>query len=228
MGMALIESVAGKYDCIWVHYRTMNSRLQDLKKRLGDKLILVWADLSDEAETHRMIEQIRTDGRTPDHIVHFAAPLIRNQRFPKTQWSEWQNEIDISLRSVVLTSQEFLPLMAKKHEGRVVFMLSNVVSGVAPAYCSNYVVAKYALLGLMRSLASEYADKGITVNAVSPGHAETKFLEKQPDVLRRQWVEESSIGRNLEPEDIIPSIAFLLSDGSACVNGENIVINCGR
>ena len=107
-------------------------------------------------------------------------------------------------------------------------MLSYVVSHIAPAYCSNYVVTKYAMLGLMRALATEYASKGITVNGISPAWVNTKYIANQPDILIRQNEAASPTGQLLEVTDIVLSIRFLLSDGADCITGQNLTISCGR
>lgn len=227
MGMALVRSVAHDYDAIIVHYRTMSESLADLQSVRGG-VHLMQADLSDEAQVLSLISRIKAEGLSPTHIVHFAAPPVKNERFHKIRWDTVQKEFDISLRSVVLILQAFLPEMAKRKSGRVVLMLSWVVNALPPAYCSDYVLAKYALLGLVKSLAVEYADKGITVNGVSPAWVMTKYIREQPEYLIAKNAEDSPIGRNLETDDIVPAIAFLLSDGASCINGENISITCGR
>ena len=137
-------------------------------------------------------------------------------------------KMDISFKSLILILQSFMPKMAKLKYGKVVLLLSFVIDGMPPKYCSNYVMTKYALLGLMKSLAVEYADKGITVNGISPAWVMTKYIDNQPDFLVEQNAQLSPIGRNLLVSDIVPSINWLLSDGADCVNGQNISITCGR
>ena len=118
--------------------------------------------------------------------------------------------------------------MAKAKYGRVVLTLSFVVRDAPPKYCAQYVAAKYALLGLMKALAAEYAGKGVTVNGISPAWVVTKYLDTQPAMLVEQNAQQSPIGRNLEVADLVPTIGYLLSDGAACVTGQNIYITAGR
>ncbi len=228
MGMETIRELSGDCDCILAHYRSMNPGLEKLQAELGDKLLCLQADFSSEEEVLRCVEEIRQTGKIPTHIVHFPAPLCDNAKFPKIPWDTFQREIDISLRSIVLVLQALLPLMAKQRYGRVVMMISYVVNGAAPAYCCNYVVTKYALLGLVKSLATEYAGKGITVNGISPAWVNTKYIANQPELLVEKNRELSPIGRILEPQDIVSGIRFLLSDGAACVSGQNLSVTCGR
>ena len=207
----------------------MNDKLVELQEQVGsEKMTLVQADLTKEEDIIQFIGEVRTICDCPSHIVHFPAPVCNNSKFHKIKWEVFQREYDISLKSAVLILQAFLPGMAKAHYGRVLFMLSYVVNNVAPAYCSNYVVTKYALLGLMKSLATEYASKGITVNGISPAWVNTRYIDNQPDMLKEQNAASSPLGRNLEVDDIVPAMEFLLSDGASCVNGENLTISCGR
>ena len=80
--------------------------------------------------------------------------------------------------------QAFIPKMSKQNYGKIVFMLSAYLLGIPPKFQSPYITVKYALLGLMRNLASEYAAKGIMVNAVSPDMMETKFLSELPELIK--------------------------------------------
>lgn len=229
MGMALIRSSQSKYDRIIAHYNHMNEKLKRLCEDLGEsKITLIKADLSKEEEVFDLISLVQQQCDCPNHIVHFPAPICNNSRFHKIKWDVFQNELDIQLKSAVLILQSFLPKMAKMHYGRVLIMISYVVNNVAPAYCCNYVVTKYAMLGLVKSLASEYASKGITINGISPSWVNTKYIDNQPDILKEQYASNSPIGRNLNVEEITPTMEYLLSDGAACVNGENIIISCGR
>jgi 3-oxoacyl-[acyl-carrier protein] reductase len=79
----------------------------------------------------------------------------------------------------------------------------------------------------MRNLAAEYADRGITVNGVSPDMVETKFLDDIPDLVIKQNAEKSPLKRNLTPKDVIPAIKYLLSDEAEAVTGTNMGITGG-
>lgn len=228
IGMSLIERIHSEYECVVCQYRTENSHLMELKESLGDKLLLFKADLMEINSVKGMIHEIKGLGLTPDHIVHFPSAPFVMRRFAKTEWSSFQESLDVSLRSAVMVLQAFLPDMAKNHYGRTIIMLSSVVCNNVPAYYTDYVVAKYALLGLVRSLATEYADKGITINGVSPMMVQTKFIENQPDLVKEQNALDNPIGRLLRIDEVVPTIEYLLSEGVASVNGQNILISCGR
>lgn len=222
-GMALIRSVSGKYDTIWAHYRTWNEGMEALQKEIGEKIRWVQADLSERSDTERMISEVRETGPEPDHIVHLPMPPIFTQRYQKTEWSSFELGWDTAVRSAVLVTQAFLPRMVRQKSGKIVFMLSFFVC-VCPKYETAYISVKYALLGLMKSLAAEYRDRGITVNGVSPDMTETKFISGLPHLLVEQYSETRPMKRILRVEDVIPAFAFLLSDGANNINGENIVI----
>lgn len=228
MGTAAIEKINGNYDHVIAHFLHMNKKLQELKDRLGDKMSCFQADLSEEGQVLEFIDGVKRAGLSPDHILHFPAPLCNNQKFHKIKWDVFQNEMDISLKSIVLILQAFLPDMARRRYGKVILMLSFVVNNAAPAYCANYVVTKYAMLGLVKALAAEYAGKGITVNGISPAWVQTKYISNQPELLIEQNVQASPLGRILNVDDIIPSIEYLLSGGADGVNGQNIAVTGGR
>jgi 3-oxoacyl-[acyl-carrier protein] reductase len=228
MGIATIEKIKDNYDCVIAHYLHMNDKLHDLANRMGDKMVCIKADLSETEEINSFVTYIQQIERFPDHIVHFPAQQIKIQKFQKTGWSVFQKGWDISVKSLVLILQAFLPKMAKARDGKVLVMLSYVVDGMPPKYSVDYVMTKYTLLGLVKSLAVEYADKGITVNGISPAFTETRFVDGMLDYFKEENKKSSPIGRNLKVEDVIPTIEYMLSSGADCINGQNILITCGR
>ncbi len=228
MGIAAIQDVKDDYDRVIAHYFHMNDPLRSLKETLGEKITLIQADLSDEKQIESLIEAINSANVVPTHIIHFPAQQIQFRRFSKTKWEDFERGFDISVKSLFLIAQAFLPKMAKTGHGKMIVMISYVTDGLPPKYYADYVVTKYALLGLVKSLAVEYAEKGITVNGISPAFVETRFTRDLPEKVRELNEASSPIGRNLNVDDIIPAIRFLLSDGSDCINGQNLLITCGR
>jgi 3-oxoacyl-[acyl-carrier protein] reductase len=90
-----------------------------------------------------------------------------------------------------------------------------------------YTIVKHAQLGLMKALAAEYSGTPLTVNAVSPGMIETRFLEKIPDVAVRMAASQSPRGRNATPADVVGVIAFLLSPEADFMTGVEVPITAG-
>ncbi len=228
VGTALIESVADNYDTIVAHYRKSVDRLLPLEEKLGEKLVLVQADFSDAMSVRAMIDLMVEKELHPDHIVHLAALPMENKHFKKQDWCSFAENIETDLRPIIDILEEFLPGMAKQKYGKVIFMLTSCTVGMPPKYTTVYTTAKYALLGLMKSLAAEYAEKGITVNGVSPEMMDTRFLSDLPDMIKEMNAQSMPMGKNLSVAQVVPAFTFLLSDGADMISGQNIAINDGK
>lgn len=227
-GMCLIRMVADRYDRILCHYRSGEDRIAALREEYGEKIVPIRADFADEASTRRFAEQILAEGLAPGHFVHLASSGASiNVRFRKTEWADFQRELDITFRSGVILSQAFAPVMAGRGGGKIVFMLSEqVVWKPAKPYCAAYLCAKHALLGLMEGLAAEYAPRHVSVNAVSPSVMDTKFLQV-PELVKELSIRSSPWKRLLTPEDVAPAFAFLLSPAADAITGQNIPVTAG-
>lgn len=228
IGCELINRIHKNYDIIVAHYCTSKEKLEILEKKLGKKLIPMQADFSSETDIRNMTERINLLNILPDHIVYLAAGKFRNIKFAKTSSSAFQNEMSLSVFALIQVLESFIALMVKRGSGKIVVMLSSCTLNQPPKYISPYVVSKYGLLGLVKALASEYADKGITVNAVSPEMIETKFLSEIPDIIVQKNAQVMPIGRNLKVTDVVPTFEYLLSEGADCVTGQNLAVTAGK
>lgn len=228
IGIGLIEAVHQDYDYIIAHYHRENDKLMAWKENLQDKLIMQQADFAEEQDTVRFISKIQDLPFEPTDIVHLCSPFAEQNRFHKMSWDSFQEMINTSLRSLVQILQAFLPGMSKRKGGRVVVMLTAYTLNVPPKFLSSYVTVKYALLGLVKALAAEYANKKICINGVSPEMIETKFLANTAELIVQSSAESNPMGRNLVVEDVIPTIQYLLSDASTFVTGQNIAITGGK
>ncbi len=224
IGIELIRNIEKEYEKILVHYCNWSEKLENLKQDYGNKLVFLQADFYNINDVKGIVEKIQNDNIYPDHFVHLPAPKILTQKFLKTTVDDFEAGWIVSVQSAIIITQGIIKSMEKKKNGKIIFMLSSVIHGAPPKYQTAYITVKNALLGLMKSLAVEYAEKGIRVNSVSPDMINTKFLNELPDLLIQQYAQQLPDKKILEVEDIIPTFAFLLSDGANKFNGENIVI----
>lgn len=227
-GKSIILDNKERFDRIIAHRLNGSENIDALREALGEKLMVVEADFSSEADTRRMVKELLDQGIVPTDIIHLPAGKFALKNFNKIPWIEYQSGMDIAVRSAVLILQEFLPEMAKAHEGRVIVMLSSVTAGNPPKYLSYYVMVKYALLGLIKGLSSEYAGKNISINGVSPEMADTSYLRDVPTVVREMNAKSSPRGRLLVPEDVLPVFRMLLSKDAMAITGQNILITDGK
>ncbi|MCL2591834.1 MAG: SDR family oxidoreductase [Defluviitaleaceae bacterium] len=228
IGAALINEIKHEFDIIVAHYNTNRQELDELRTVIGkDKLHIIKADFSSKEDTNNFIKTIEETGLIPTHIVHLPAAAVRCINFHKSHWNCVQTDIDVSLRSIYKILNRFIRPMTKKGNAKIVFVLSSCTVNV-PNYMLDYTVVKYSLLGLMKSLAVEYAEKGININAVSPSMVETKFLNNLPRIIIEKSRENSPLKRNANVQDIVPVIKFLLSEESSFITGQNIVVSGGN
>ena len=228
IGVELIKNVHQNYDYIIAHYNQNKGNLVELEKKLKDKLILLSSDFLDEEDTCKVVDKIIEKGIIPNHIVHLPAGKFENIKFSKINWQKFNNDLNISLRSIVIILNKLLPIIAKEKNGKVVIMLSSCTLNIPPKYLTSYITSKYALLGLMKALSQEYAGKGITINGVSPSMIETKFLNNIPTLIIKQNAENSPTKENLKVSEVVPTIEFLLSEKANCITGQNTAITNGN
>lgn len=224
IGCAAIDKLVDNYSKIVAHYCHMNDKLEKIKERLGEKIILVQADFSNEGSTNEFINCIKALNLEIDHVLHLPAQKVQNVKFLKCQWESYEREINISCKSIIEILRVCMPAMTKRKYGKVIIMLTSYTVSEPPKYLGSYVPIKYMLLGLLKSLAVEYADKGITINGISPEMMETKFLSEISDLVVEKNALNSPAGRNMVVEEIIPSIEFLFSEGADMITGQNIAI----
>jgi 3-oxoacyl-[acyl-carrier protein] reductase len=227
IGLKLVKEILNDYDLILAHcYKNVKS-LESLQNTAGTKIIPIAADLSLENGPLELVAEVRKYCEFPEKIVHMPAPKFSYTRFHDCEWRNFQEEIDLQVRSAVIILRQFLPLMAKNKSGKIVFMLSSVTAGNPPKALSPYVLGKYALLGLAKALAVEYAEKNVQINSVSPSMVETKFLSNIAEKFVEISAANSPLRRNATTSDIVPMVRFLLSSGSDYMTGQNIYITGG-
>lgn len=221
LAIAFIHQEIGKYDYIIAHYHSNGSRLLEIQKEYTDKVKLVKADFASIQELQNFIDEIKS-GIIPNYIIHFPAVECKLRKFEKIAISDFQDNLQVSVLSVILILQNLLPLMAKEQYGKIVFILSIHTITDGHEYISDYLTAKYSLLGLMKALTVEYKEKGIRINGVSPDMIETKFISGLPRIAIEKKKNENMSKELLSVSDIVPTIAYLLDEASDCFFGQNI------
>lgn len=230
IGMAYMKSLNELNEKITVIalYFGEKSALENLNNELENiSMDFVSCDLSKIQDVNTVIEYIKEKYVAPTHILHLAARKFEYVKFTKFDWDKTLLDLEIQVHSFAEIMKAFLPIMAKQRYGKVVAMLSSVTKGVPPKYLSSYVIAKYALMGLINSLVSEYKEKGIQINSVSPTMVETNFLSEIDDRIIEMTAESSSMKRNVKLEEVVEAISYLMSDNSSYTNGVNLGLTGG-
>lgn len=225
LGCTFIERNYNKYDNIIAHYNSNRSRLDNMIQRFGTKLIPIQANLCDRKSVRNFIEQVNALDIQPENILHLAANKTKSVRFHQCSAEDFFSDIECAVISFAEITAAMIPYMVKKKKGKIIAMLTAVTFNEPPKFMSPYVTSKYALLGLMKSLAVEYAVKGINVNSVSPEMIDTQFISDIPEMFIEMNKEKSVAGRNLCVSEVVPTIEFLLSDSADMITGQNILIS---
>lgn len=227
VGVALIRRIFKEGDTLIAQGTSNLAALDPIKEAWGDAVHTFAVDLTDEAATQGFIAQVAATCPLPTHIVHLPALRVVNTRFRSFDAQRFEQDFSVQVRSAIQICKAFLPKMAKAKRGRVLFMQSSYTLGAPPKNTTAYVVAKSALAGLAKSLAVEYASSQITVNTVAPCMMETRFLADTPDLIVQASAADNPMGRNARVEDVVPAMAFLLSEEAGFITGVTLPITGG-
>lgn len=191
------------------------------------ELIPFRCDLANRIQVDSLIDFIREKYSVPTHILHLAAPKIQYIPLKKVSIDDFEYQMSVCVYSFVRILQSFIPLMKKNNFGKTVCMLSACTLGTPPKYLAAYTSVKYALLGVIKSIAAECNGKNVTINGISPNMIETKFLSAIDPRIIEFAAEQCAMKRNVSISEVLEAIQFLFSENSGYINGTNLNLTGG-
>ncbi len=162
----------------------------------------------------------------PVEILVNNAGITKDGLLIRMKDSDWDSVIDGNLKSAFMCSREAIKTMIKARWGRIVNMAS-VVGLIGNPSQANYCSSKAGLIGLTKSVAREYAQRGVTVNAVAPGFIQTDMTEVLPQQVKDDMMRSIPAGRPGSAEDIASAVAFLISDEASYITGQVLAVDGG-
>lgn len=229
IGLAISQRFArdGASVAIWDIDEAAAQRTADELVAAGGKAIACRVDIADRTQVDAAIATVR-DAFGPVSILVNNAGISNIVPFLDMTEEQWERMMTINLKGVFHCTQAAVPDMLAAGWGRVVNVSSSSTQSGAP-YMSHYVASKGGVIGFTKSLALEFADKGITFNNVPPGFVDTPLLRTTlSEASIDAQVQGSPMKRIGRPEDIAAACAFLASDDAGYITGHTLSVNGGR
>jgi 3-oxoacyl-[acyl-carrier protein] reductase len=203
-------------------YKAAVDTLNLIKKKNGSGILLK-ADVSNQGDVKKMVEEFLLNSKKIDILVNNAGIYYRN-KFEDIKPKVWAKVLSVNLTSCYNLCREILPHM--NSFGKIIF-ISSQLAFKGSSQGSDYATSKAGMLGLMRSLAIELASRRINVNAVAPGTIDTDIISNYTQAMRSKRINEIPLKRLGKPEDIANTCLFLASNLSDYITGETINVNGG-
>lgn len=214
----------------------LNTAVESIRKATGREVFSQELDVTRAEAVRDFVAAVEKKfGRVDICVTNAGGPPAK--KFLDISIEDWRNAVDLTLMSAVYFAREVLPIMRKRHWGRLIAITSiSVKQPIDNLLLSNSIRA--GVTGLMRTLANEFGPDGITVNCVCPGYTLTERLEelsamqaKAAGISRDKILEGYSTNVPLKrigkPEEFAVMVAFLASERASYINGCSIAIDGG-
>ena len=240
IGRAIALAFASEGASVAVIARTLKQVREvarDIKKEFAVAALALKCDVRNGESVKDTFDRFRTHfGRGPDIVVNNAG-VARSELFIRTDESFWEEHLSTNLGGTFRFTQGALPEMIERGWGRIINIASIAGKTGAP-YISAYAASKHAVLGLTKSLATEVAAQGITVNAICPGYVDTdmtsqgienivaktgKSAKQALNMLERM----SPQNRLVTAEEVAALAVLLASEEGRGINGQAINVDGG-
>jgi len=202
----------------------LSAAIEQLKE-FGSKVIGISANVSKIDEVQSAITQVMAWGGQIDYLVNNAG-IIRDKRLLNMTEADWDDVIDVNLKSQFLFCQAAIKEMLPRNFGRIVNISSRAWLGGFGQ--SNYSAAKGGVISLTRSLAIEFASKGITVNAIAPGIIQTPLFDSFDAAIQSKLKASVPAKRIGTPDDVAYAVMTFLNSDASYLTGQVLYVCGGR
>lgn len=198
---------------------------KEIADRYNVETLGVGADVSSAESVSSLFEQALKKFSKIEILVNNAG-ITKDNLLIRMKEEEWDSVLDTNLKGAFLCSREAVKIMTKQRYGRII-NVSSVVAFIGNPGQVNYTASKAGLIAMTKTLAKEYASRGITVNAVAPGFITTDMTEGLPEKVKEEMLKLIPLQRFGTTEDVANAIIFLASPESGYITGQVIHVNGG-
>jgi 3-oxoacyl-[acyl-carrier protein] reductase len=221
IGMAMEGANVGIAD---VNIEKAEITAEDIRK-LGVKSLAIKLNVSSQNEVISAFETFTKEIGRLDILVNNAG-ITRDGLLIRMKEEDWDAVLNINLKGTFLCSKEAVKIMSKQRSGKII-NISSVVAFTGNPGQANYSSSKAAVIGLTKTIAREYASRGIRVNAVAPGFIQTAMTDALPEKVKNEMKSSIPLGQFGAPDDITNAVIFLSSKESDYITGQVLHINGG-
>jgi NAD(P)-dependent dehydrogenase (short-subunit alcohol dehydrogenase family) len=206
----------------------------EINHETNDDLSQIYCDITDSDSIDRALELVLKKYNKIDGLVNNAYPRTNDwgNKFEDIKLDSWKKNVDWQLNSYFYLTQKVAVQMASQNMGSIINMTSiygvigadfTIYEGTSMTMPAAYSAIKGALINFTRYVASYYGPQQVRINAVSPGG----IFDNQNEVFVNNYCKKVPMRRLGNPEDIAPTVAFLLSEDSKYITGQNIIVDGG-
>ncbi len=228
LGTAIAQSLADRGHQVLVTYYVSENPEEWLaeQKAAGYDFKAYPVDVSSFESCQELVEKIHADGFKVEILVNNAG-ITRDRSFRRMSLEEWNDVLRTNLDSTFNMTKQVIEDMLAAEWGRII-TISSVNGSKGQFGQANYSSAKSGMFGFTKTLALEFATKGITVNTVSPGYIMTEMVAQVPqEIIEEQIIPQIPMRRLGKPEEIGELVAYMSSEAAGFITGANIAINGG-
>lgn len=197
----------------------------ELIHEAGGECLAIQADVSQTADVDRLIKTTLDHFGKIDILINNAG-ITRDSLLLRMKEADWDAVLATNLKGVFLCTKAVSKGMLKQRSG-VIVNISSVVGLTGNAGQANYAAAKAGIIGFSKSIAKEFAARGIRVNAVAPGYISTDMTETLAEGMHSEVLRAIPLGRLGKPEDVAKVVRFLVSPEASYITGQTLCVDGG-
>jgi 3-oxoacyl-[acyl-carrier protein] reductase len=204
---------------------TRKEVLDQLAAELKDRVHVLPCDLSNKDQVEALVPKAEEVMGKLDILVCNAG-VTKDNLFVQLRDEDWEAVLNINLTATFRLSRAAMKTMMRRRHGRIIGITS-VVGVTGNPGQGNYTAAKAGMIGMMKSIAKEYARRGVTANCVAPGFIATAMTDKLNDKQREAILQMVPAGRLGTGDDIAAAVIYLASEEASYVTGQTLHVNGG-
>jgi 3-oxoacyl-[acyl-carrier protein] reductase len=224
IGLAIARAMHGAGAQVAIVGRD-GARARAVAAELGERTIGVACDVAVAEQVAAALAAAESALGPVDVLVNNAG-LTRDNLLLRLTDADWDTVLDANLKGAFHTTRAVVKGMMKRRGGRII-NITSIVGLVGNTGQANYAASKAGLIGFTKSVAKEYAGRGILANCIAPGYIETDMTGGLPDAAKATLLQDIALGRLGRPEDVAGAALFLASDLAAYITGQVLVVDGG-